>query len=524
MARRVVTVVLVLAVAVVGAAGSRPPSGAEVGCDVVAGDGRLLLVGDLLTESGVVDDGAVLVGSDGTIEMVGHSEDVGLAADGATTLICDRHVISPGLINAHDHVPLNYAPATEAIGDQPYDHRQEWRLGLGGRDELATPASPTTRLVIVWGELRQLIAGTTTIAGAAGVRGLTRTPDADGISDLLIPATARSETFPLGDANATTLFDSGCEGYRTDLTAADAERPLYLHIAEGTTLAAHNEFRCLSGALPGGVDVVADHTAVVQGLGLSAGDVELMAERGAGLVWSARSNLRLYADTAPVTVLDRAGVPIALGTDWGFTGSATMNEEMRCARQFSIERLDGYFDDRDLWRMATATASDVLGIGHRVGRLAPHLVADIAVFRRGEGQDPFAAVVDARVGDVALVLRSGIPVFAAGALLSQLGGEGDPLPAAVPGVAPVLATTGYRVDEIVEATADAAPLVRPTSAETSCLPVRSGSSGEDDADGDGVADGVDNCPAVFNPRRPLDGGVQADRDQDGAGDLCDPSP
>jgi hypothetical protein len=38
-----------------------------------------------------------------------------------------------------------------------------------------------------------------------------------------------------------------------------------------------------------------------------------------------------------------------------------------------------------------------------------------------------------------------------------------------------------------------------------------------DADGDGVPDATDNCPAVANPD-------QADADGDGAGDACDASP
>ncbi|MEZ4433494.1 MAG: lamin tail domain-containing protein, partial [bacterium] len=45
----------------------------------------------------------------------------------------------------------------------------------------------------------------------------------------------------------------------------------------------------------------------------------------------------------------------------------------------------------------------------------------------------------------------------------------------------------------------------------------SGAIGASDADGDDVADDVDNCPAVFNPN-------QGDLDADGAGDACDTCP
>jgi hypothetical protein len=44
-----------------------------------------------------------------------------------------------------------------------------------------------------------------------------------------------------------------------------------------------------------------------------------------------------------------------------------------------------------------------------------------------------------------------------------------------------------------------------------------------DTDGDGIADGEDNCPVVPNPPNPeTDEGVQPDEDEDGVGDACDP--
>ncbi|MCA9558257.1 MAG: hypothetical protein KC583_06775, partial [Myxococcales bacterium] len=63
--------------------------------------------------------------------------------------------------------------------------------------------------------------------------------------------------------------------------------------------------------------------------------------------------------------------------------------------------------------------------------------------------------------------------------------------------------------------------------EPTCVPQRLGAfdgPAAGDADGDGVPDADDLCPAVFDPVRPIDGGGQADSDGDDVGDACDPCP
>jgi len=69
--------------------------------------------------------------------------------------------------------------------------------------------------------------------------------------------------------------------------------------------------------------------------------------------------------------------------------------------------------------------------------------------------------------------------------------------------------------------------------EPSCVPFRPGEYDgsvakglprRGDFDGDGIVDIHDNCLKVFNPVRPMDGGVQADADGDGIGDACDRCP
>ncbi len=65
-----------------------------------------------------------------------------------------------------------------------------------------------------------------------------------------------------------------------------------------------------------------------------------MAGNGVGLIWSPRSNITLYGDTARVTIASRLGVNIALGTDWMPSGSMNLLRELECADSFNTKYLD----------------------------------------------------------------------------------------------------------------------------------------------------------------------------------------
>ena len=49
---------------------------------------------------------------------------------------------------------------------------------------------------------------------------------------------------------------------------------------------------------------------------------------GTRLIWSPRSNISLYGVTAGVQIFHRLGGVIALGTDWSYSGSATVPREL----------------------------------------------------------------------------------------------------------------------------------------------------------------------------------------------------
>src|SRR5207302_5230387 len=103
------------------------------------------------------------------------------------------------------------------------------------------------------------------------------------------------------------------------------------HVSEGIDTVARNEFLCASSSMNGGQDLSQPQSAFIHSIGLTAPDYALMAGEGVALIWSPRSNVRLYGDTAMVTAAARLGVLIALGTDWTPSGSMNMLRELRCA-------------------------------------------------------------------------------------------------------------------------------------------------------------------------------------------------
>ncbi|MGI9430975.1 MAG: amidohydrolase family protein [Myxococcota bacterium] len=515
--------------------------GSEI-CSVESGSADLLLVGDVLTPGTVYLGGTVLLGVTGTIDCVGC--DCAAASPAATRVICPDAVISPGLINAHDHVGwMHHAPWTSAeTGVDPdlrFEHRHDWRVGTRSHPNLNAGPGNASVAERTFGELRFVLGGATSFFGSGNAGGLLRDLDSPGVDGLGLQG-ADYDTFPLGDADGT-LRSTTCD-YPDPVDALPLDADAYVgHVAEGIDSEARNEFLCLTGGRPDAVDVLDDGTALIHGAGLRAEDVQTMAERGISLVWSPRSNLAIYGETAPVTVMDILGVPIGLGTDWIRSGSMNVLRELACADEFNTFHLGGYFSDEDLWRMATLGSAEALGVDDAIGLLAPGFGGDVAVFAK-DGRDAYGAVVGADVGDVALVLRGGQVLSGNSTVVAALEASCDDIGdvcgndkrVCLAGTA--VMTWPMLLSEIGTPAYPAFSCGVPDD-EPSCIPMRTlaadvvlGSNLYDgmptvqDPDGDGLDQFDDNCPDVFNPIRPVDGGVQGDSDFDGIGDACDTTP
>ncbi|MFT5358435.1 MAG: hypothetical protein ACI9KE_005673, partial [Polyangiales bacterium] len=514
---------------------------AEGICEATAGTAARLITADVLTPGEVLRGGQVLVGADGIIACVACDCSGEAAAAGATTIVCPDAVVSPGLINGHDHVTFGNSEPYGARGDQTderYEHRHDWRRGLGGHSRVPSGGGRARTEEMQWLELRQLMIGTTSINGSGGPEGLLRNLDNNGRNGLSLPAVDYS-TFPLGDSGGEKIT-AGC-GYDYSDDASDASGPgAYApHVAEGIDEAARNEFRCVS--MDGPNDLVQPASAFIHGTGLTASDINVMAVDGTKLIWSARTNITLYGDTARVTEYARQGVTIALGTDWLDSGSMHMGRELACIDSFNQNYLNNFFPDDQLWLMATANGALAMGVDSQIGTLAVGYQADIAIYDASEHAD-YRAVLMADEGDVALVMRAGTILYGDEAVVNVLstGCDGVDVCGASKSVC-LMGDIGSSFAALSAANGGAYPLFACNSPENepSCIPARvgnspaaevngsnrySGMSMADDMDGDGIMDGDDNCDLVFNPIRPLDNNMQADFDADGFGDACDACP
>lgn len=537
-------------------AASLPQPEAGATCAVVApagtANGWRLYKGVVLLDGKTLNGGHVLVDDKGIIQCSSCDCEGVAAAAGAVQISCPQGVISPGLINAHDH--MDYQKAPEAGREERYEHRHDWRVGGAAHDgHTRIPNGGTAAENIVrWAELRQVMSGTTAVASTGGRDGFLRDLNYFGAAQGgLGEPDLNFQTFPIGDSSGEEL-SSGC-GYKTSIDTPSEIPPLsaYLpHVAEGIAASAQNEFRCLSGQGEGSQQLMTPRTAIIHGIGLTAADIAKMAEKGTGLIWSPRSNISLYGETAMVTAYKQLGVNIALGTDWLQSGSMNILRELQCARYLNEAHYSQAFTDEQLWRMVTASAADLTDTWEKLGRIAPGKVADLAIYRlNSHALSPHRAVIAARADDVVLTVRGGAPLYGDKAVVDALtAGAADPcdeLPVCgTAKAACVKAETGLTLAQLREANktsydlffcGDMVPTNEPTCApqRTGSAPVAASQNGSTvysgtrrlaDYDGDGIANAQDNCPIVFNPVRPMDNGKQADTDGDSLGDACDPCP
>lgn len=493
-------------------------------------------------------DGELLIDKFGKIVCAAASCSSAAGYDDAAVITCTDSVISPGLINSHDHISFaNNTP--KGHGTERYEHRHDWRKGIRGHTKISTTGGAKETAVLA-AELRFVMSGATATASSGGEKGLLRNVDDPALRESgLNVQPAFYDTFPLGDSDGqvSDLISSGC-GYSGGVTAAtvDKQNSYLPHIAEGIDAPALNELVCTSDSTGNPTKFfMKPQTSVIHGIAARPAQVKVMSDAKSILIWSPRSNIDLYGNTAPVVMYDHLGVAISLGTDWLPSGSMNLERELKCADELNQKHYGKHFSDKQLWQMVTVNAALATGMSNTLGKLQAGYTGDISIFENKKGTaNAYRAVIEATPEEVVLVMRGGRTLYGDQKLLDEdalFGKDCESLP--VCGRAKKACVKKdvekYTLDQVKLEGEKFAPLFTckgqtppneptcaPSRGPTQSAPTASVYNGvtASDKDGDGVADANDNCKTVFNPIRPMDGDAQADADGDGIGDACDKCP
>jgi cytosine/adenosine deaminase-related metal-dependent hydrolase len=190
----------------------------------------------------------------------------------------------------------------------------------------------------------------------------------------------------------------------------------------------------------------------VHGVGIPKEDYPELARKKIGLIWSPFSNLILYSQTLDIANAFKAGVRIALGSDWVPTGTKSVLEEVKMARNYILKDIDheGLVDvlsggtgdlkkvDEELYKMITENPSEMIGHSEikkgAVTKKNPSGYSETAVGRLAEGamgsviivsyqdENPYTNLVKmADEKDINLVVVDGRPIYGNKNYLDELG-------------------------------------------------------------------------------------------------------
>jgi cytosine/adenosine deaminase-related metal-dependent hydrolase len=380
----------------------------------------LVLAGTLVPVADHLPDqfaGRVYIGDDGRIDAVRKAGARAPSGFRDAPVVETDAAIYPGLIDLHSHTAYNTLPLwTEPGRVDPWAHHNSW-TGAGSYHEkvvwptgvLGYAAGPA---LLAYIGLKALVGGTTAIQGSVSKPKLrfpwvVRIVENEEVGDLDDPVRA---------ATLTTTNPTKLKGYVDDM--GEGKGFIY-HCAEGRQgTVVTKEFDAVAAALGLRSELIAVHCTA-----LTRADFDRWAPNAGTVVWSPFSNLWLYGVTTDVVAADRAGIRIALGSDWSPSGTKHLLGELKVADLHNRQSLDRWFSDRRLVEMATANPGAALAGPWRteVGRLVQGALADVVVVSRRHERNPYRNLIEATERDVRLVVIGGRACYGTAGLMTAAG-------------------------------------------------------------------------------------------------------
>ena len=393
--------------------------GYRSGCGAPIRSGRYALAGDIVTPTGVVAGGYLVVDGEQIAE-------VRTAAEGApagVTVVSTGGYILPGLIDGHSHVEYNHIPLAQ-FGKR-YGDRDQWPNAAAYQTLVKDPKNAVTAAgltceALKHGEARALVGGTTAIQGTpqlSCVRPLVRNLEQENFCKDRV---RQNVTDASGFGRSISGKPSFADSVKSDIAAHKLDA-VVVHLGEGIDAHAESEWSTVKSL---GLNL--PELVIIHGTAFGPSELSEMASAGAKMIWSPLSNLLLYGNTAKIPAALDAGVLVALGSDWAPSGSANLLWELKTADHVNRVLWNGRITDEELFDMVTINPAIAFGIDKEVGTLEAGKTADYMVIAKSAtAATAYRALIEARPENVLLVAISGDPLYGEPAFLDSLGKAGD---------------------------------------------------------------------------------------------------
>ncbi len=359
-------------------------------------------------------------------------------------------VAMPGLINTHSHVPMViFRGLAEDVSLEKWFNEYMWPLESNLQEE-----------DVYWGMLLGLAemieAGVTSVAdhyfymdqaalavekagtraalgwavfGSQGEEALDRT--VEFVERWQGAAGGRITTWLAPHAPYTCDDDFLIASARR---ARELDVGIHIHVAEtaGQTQASLEERGITPIRVLEETGVLECPTILAHAVGATPGDIQLLADRPAGVAHAPKTYLKLSMGTAPVVAFREAGVPVGLATD-GVVSNNTLDvwESMRlmAMTQKLAQASPEVMTIAEVLHVATRGSAQVIGLADQIGAVEPGYLADlILVDMNGCHVQPLHSITASlvyatRASDVQTVIVDGKIVMRDRQLLTLNRGE-----------------------------------------------------------------------------------------------------
>lgn len=358
----------------------------------------------------IYQQGSVAVRGD-SIVAVGPSAEIEAKYRAAQTIDARNHLVLPGFINGHTHVPMTlfrglhddvtlnewlYKYIFPAEAKNVNEEFVRWGTRLAAAEQIRAGVSTFADMYY----FEDAIAEETKAAGMRGVLGETfidfPAPDNKSEAEML----AYTERFlkrwqgdPLIHAAPAPHSIYTCSKKTLQDSAELARKyhaPILIHVAEmkkeRDDSVAKNGMSPVAyldsiGVL--GPDIIAAHCIFVD-----EADRKLLAEKHVGCVHNPSSNMMIASGVAPVPEMRTAGIAVGLGTDGpaGSNNDLDLMEEIDLAAKLAkISKMDPLaLNAKSVVEMATIDGARALHMEKEIGSLEPGKKADLTLISLNE--------------------------------------------------------------------------------------------------------------------------------------------